>query len=72
MVAFSARQILDMFSPSNFPLTNPAILRHTIECGGFNLIKDFANFIEDWERAVSGKPPVGCENFVVGRDVAVT
>ncbi len=72
MVAFSAQQILDMFSPSNFPLTNPAILRHTIECGGFNLIKDFANFIEDWERAVSGKPPVGCENFVVGRDVAVT
>ena len=72
MVAFTARQILDMFSPSNFPLTNPEIIRHPIECGGFNLVKGFANFIEDWERSISGKGPVGCENFVVGRDVAVT
>ena len=72
MVAFTARQILDMVAPSNFPLTNPEILRHTIECGGFNLVQGFANFVEDWERSVSGKRPVGCENFVVGRDVAVT
>ncbi len=72
MVAFSARQILDMFSPSNFPLTNPEILRHTLECGGFNLVQGFANFVEDWEHAVSGKRPVGCENFIVGGDVAVT
>ena len=59
MVAFASRQILDMVSPSNFPLTNPEILRHTIECGGFNLVKGFANIAEDWERAVSGKRPVG-------------
>ena len=39
---------------------------------GFNLVKGFANFIEDWERSISGKGPVGCENFVVGHDVAVT
>ncbi len=30
------------------------------------------NFVEDWERAVSGKKPVGTEDFEVGRDVAVT
>jgi polyhydroxyalkanoate synthase len=28
--------------------------------------------VEDWERAVSGKKPVGTENYLVGRDVAVT
>ena len=72
MVAFAARQILDMVSPSNFPLTNPEILRRTIACGGFNLVKGFANFVEDWNRAVGGKPPIGSEDFVVGRDVAVT
>ena len=72
MVAFTARQILDMAAPSNFPLTNPEILRHTVECGGFNLVQGFANFVDDWERTVSGKRPVGCENFVVGRNVAVT
>jgi len=72
MVAFTARQILDMFSPANFPLTNPEILRHTLECGGFNLVQGFANLVEDWERSVSGKRPIGSENFAVGRDVAVT
>ena len=72
MVAFTARQILDMVAPSNFPLINPEILRRTIACGGFNLVQGLANFAEDFERAVSGKRPVGSENFVVGRDVAVT
>jgi polyhydroxyalkanoate synthase len=30
------------------------------------------NFLEDWERAVSGKKPIGTERFVVGKDVAIT
>ncbi len=72
MVAFTARQILDMAAPSNFPLLNPEILKRTVECGGFNLVQGLANFTEDFERAVSGKRPVGSENFVVGRDVAAT
>jgi polyhydroxyalkanoate synthase subunit PhaC len=72
MVEFAARQILDMFAPSNFPLTNPEVLSRTVSTGGLNLITGAQNFIEDWERAASGKPPVGAEHFVVGRDVAVT
>jgi len=35
-------------------------------------LSGFQNFVEDWERAVSGRKPVGTENFAVGRDVAVT
>ena len=72
MIEFTSRQMLDMISPSNFPLTNPEILRHTASKGGMNLVSGFQNMIEDWERAVSGKKPVGTEKFVVGRDVAVT
>ena len=64
--------MLDMFSPSNFLLTNPEILQHTLRNGGMNLIDGFQNLMEDWERAISGKKPVGTENFVVGRDVAAT
>jgi polyhydroxyalkanoate synthase len=30
------------------------------------------HFLEDWERAISGKKPVGTERFVVGKDVAIT
>jgi len=72
MVEFATRQILDMAAPSNFPLTNPEILLRTVGTGGLNLAQGFANFIEDWERSISGKGPIGTENFVVGRDIAVT
>jgi polyhydroxyalkanoate synthase len=61
-----------MNAPSNFPLTNPEILERTISTGGFNLVKGMQHFLEDWERAVSGKKPVGTERFVVGKDVAIT
>ncbi len=72
MIEFASRQILDMFAPSNFPLTNPEILSQTIATGGLNLTRGFKNFVEDWERAASGKRPIGTENFVIGRDVAIT
>ena len=72
MVEFMARQALDMVSPANFPLTNPEVLAPTIRAGGLNLARGLQNFIEDCERAIGGKPPVGSEKFMVGRDVAIT
>ena len=72
MVEFVSRQILDMVSPSNFLATNPEVLRQTVSKGGMNLVAGWRNFVEDWERSVSGKKPVGTESFEVGRDVAVT
>ena len=72
IVEFTSRQILDMMSPSNFLLANPEVLRQTGSKGGMNLVIGFQNLIEDWERAISAKKPVGTETFVVGRDVAVT
>jgi polyhydroxyalkanoate synthase len=72
VTSFAARQILDIFSPSNFIHTNPEILRATIAQGGDNLVRGMKNFIEDWERSLSGQRPVGTEAFVVGRNVAVT
>ena len=71
-VQFAARQILDVFAPSNFLLTNPELLQHTLRQGGMNLVRGARNFQQDWERAISGKKPVGSEDFQVGRDVAVT
>jgi len=72
VVSFVARQLLDIFSPSNFPLTNPEILEATMRGGGSNLIQGLLNFVEDWGRAISGKKPVGTEAFEVGRNVAIT
>jgi polyhydroxyalkanoate synthase subunit PhaC len=72
VVEFIARQLLDMASPSNFPWTNPEITRATIEQGGLNLVHGFQNFIEDVQRAATGRPPVGAEAYKVGVNVAVT
>jgi len=70
--SFTARQLLDVFSPSNFPATNPEVLAAIRKTGGMNLVHGFQNFIEDWERAALQKPPVGAENFRVGHEVAIT
>jgi len=72
MVEFVSRQILDIASPSNFLATNPEVFRQTVSKGGMNLVSGLRNMTEDWERAVSGKKPVGTENYAVGRDVAAT
>jgi polyhydroxyalkanoate synthase len=62
-----------MFSPSNAPLTNPEILKATMEEGGQNLVRGWTNFITDMECYVAGKRLDNeAEQFVVGRDVAVT
>ena len=72
IVSFVTRQLLDRYSPSINPWLNPEIAQATLASGGMNLIQGWQNFVEDWERAVSGKPPVGTEAFQVGRNLAVT
>ena len=72
MVEFASRQVLDMVAPSNFPLTNPEILLRTVATGGLNLVKGFQNYMEDAERAIAGKRPIGADAFAIGRDVAKT
>ncbi|HLG88797.1 MAG TPA: alpha/beta fold hydrolase [Alphaproteobacteria bacterium] len=72
MVEFGARQILDMFSPSNCPLLNPEILERTLSSCGMNFVLGARNFVEDWERLAGGRKPVGADAFRVGANIAVT
>ena len=72
VTAFGARQWLDLLSPGNLLWTNPVALERTLREGGANLQRGFMYFLDDLSRAWSGRPPAGAENFVVGRDVAVT
>ncbi len=72
VVEFASRQLLDMFSPSNFLLTNPEALQRTFETGGVNLVYGLQNLLEDMERRAGGKRPVGADAFVPGKNVAVT
>lgn len=71
-VNFTARQILDAMSPSNFLATNPEILEKTRATNGRNLLNGMRNFQEDLRRVLlREKPPLSGE-FRVGETVAVT
>mgnify|MGYP003868601211 FL=1 len=72
VVSFVARQLLDIYSPSNNPFTNPEVLERTRETGGQNFVSGFNNWREDMRRQIQGRPPVGTEDFIPGEDVAVT
>jgi polyhydroxyalkanoate synthase len=72
VVSFLSRQMLDLVSPSNYVASNPEVAAATLREGGANLMRGMQNLLEDWERAVSGKLPVGSEDYVPGRDVAIT
>ncbi|GJE33357.1 poly-beta-hydroxybutyrate polymerase [Methylobacterium oxalidis] len=71
---FYLRQIVGALSPSNFVMTNPELLRHTLEEGGANLVRGMKMLAEDIEAGkgelrVRQTDPSG---FEVGRNVAVT
>ena len=72
VVEFAARQWLDLFSPSNFLLTNPELLEATVAQGGMNLVRGAQHWVEDFQRQLAGKPPAGTETFVIGQDLATT
>ena len=72
VVEFVTRQMLDIFSPSNFLLTNPEVLKATADQGGANLWRGFCNLAEDVERGVANLEPIEKESFRVGQEVAVT
>jgi polyhydroxyalkanoate synthase len=72
VVTFVGRQLLDVFSPTNLPWTNPEVLKTTCEQGGANFVQGAVNLLDDCERALTGRKPAGAEPFQPGRTVAVT
>jgi polyhydroxyalkanoate synthase subunit PhaC len=72
VVAFTTRQWLDIWSPSNFILTNPKVLAQTAASGGANLVRGGCNYVNDVLDFVAERKPEGAEKFVPGKTVAVT
>jgi polyhydroxyalkanoate synthase subunit PhaC len=73
-VDFYTRQFVDAMAPSNFVLTNPEVLRATIESGGENLVKGLRNMLADLERG-KGKIAIRMSDdnaFKVGENVAIS
>lgn len=72
IIAFAARQWLDVFSPGNQFLTNPVVQHKTQEQGGANLYRGMQYLLDDMARQRNDEPPEGAENFTPGREVATT
>ncbi len=73
-VDFYTRQFIDAMAPTNFAMTNPDVLRRTVETGGENLLQGLSNMLDDLERG-KGQLRVkmtDLERFKLGENVAVT
>lgn len=73
-VEFYTRQLTEALSPTNFALTNPEVLRATVDSNGENLVKGLQNLLEDFERG-DGKLRISMTDedaFEVGVNIAVT
>ncbi len=73
-VEFYTRQFIDALSPSNFAMTNPQVLKATVESKGENLVKGLQNLLTDLER---GKGRLAIRQtdmtaFKVGENVATS
>ncbi|MEL6361743.1 MAG: alpha/beta fold hydrolase [Pseudomonadota bacterium] len=71
IVAFAARQMLDMLSPANTALSNPDVQFQTWRTGGRNLVDGLSNWLVDANRLMT----TGALNnpaFTVGKTLAVT
>jgi polyhydroxyalkanoate synthase len=67
---FYARQFIDAMSPSNFPATNPEVIRKAIETRSASLTDGMKNLIDDLQKGRITR--VDESAFEVGRNLATT
>ena len=73
-VAFFTRQYVDALSPSNFVMTNPQVLKETLNSGGHNLVRGLNNLLADIEKG-NGELRISMTDekaFQLGKNVATS
>jgi polyhydroxyalkanoate synthase len=70
-IEFYTKQFADAFAPTNFPLTNPEVMRATLNSNGENLVKGLDNLLADIERG-KGELSIrqSADGFVLGQNIA--
>jgi polyhydroxyalkanoate synthase len=69
---FAAANVLDALAPTNFPWSNPAVIRETVDTGGANLVKGARRFARDVSRSPRLPATVDTSKFEVGGNIATT
>jgi polyhydroxyalkanoate synthase len=67
---FATKSFVDAMAPSNFALTNPTVLKRTLETKGENLLKGLSNMLRDIAAGQLSQTKKGA--FEVGRNLATT
>ena len=73
-VDFHTRRFVDALSPGNFVLTNPEVLKATVESGGRNLLNGLKNLLQDMDEN-TGRLNIRMTDedaFEIGKNVAVS
>ncbi|MEL6953755.1 MAG: class I poly(R)-hydroxyalkanoic acid synthase [Pseudomonadota bacterium] len=73
-VEFFARQIVDLFSPTNYLATNPDALERAVETDGQSLVQGMENLVRDIEAHRGNLMPTlsDPEAFSLGKDIATS
>jgi polyhydroxyalkanoate synthase subunit PhaC len=69
-IEFYTKQFVDALAPTNFVLTNPEVLRATLQSNGENLVKGLNNLLEDLDRG-EGQLSIRqtADAFVLGENI---
>jgi polyhydroxyalkanoate synthase len=67
---FATKSFVDAMAPSNFALTNPQVMKRTIETKGENLLSGLQNMLDDITRGQLTQTRKGA--FEVGKNLATT
>ena len=67
---FATKSFVDAMAPSNFALTNPEVMKRTIDTKGENLLSGLKNMLDDLRAGQLSQTKAGA--FEVGRNLATT
>jgi polyhydroxyalkanoate synthase subunit PhaC len=69
---FAAQNLLDALAPTNFPWSNPTVLKELVDRGGANLVRGMRQLGRDLSRPPRLPASVDVSKFEVGGNLAVT
>ncbi|HUA46286.1 MAG TPA: alpha/beta fold hydrolase [Solirubrobacteraceae bacterium] len=69
---FAASNVLDALAPTNFPWSNPAVIKESVDEGGANLVRGGRRFLRDMTRSPHLPASVDVSKFEVGGNLAAT
>jgi polyhydroxyalkanoate synthase len=66
---FAAENVIDAVAPTNFPWSNPAVIKASVDQGGMNLVRGARHFMLDFPRLPA---TVDTSKFAVGENLVLS